>query len=479
MTTLKDHLKAKLVGQTLQQVPSPCAVLDRAKLEVNCQRMLDATARLGLLWRAHIKTHKTTELTRLQVGDDRTTPVALLTSTVLEAENIAPLLQEYKSQGRDVNVLLGFPLFPSSIPRLSQVSSQLGKGGLSVMIDHPDQLKSAAALRQSSGHPPLVFIKIDAGYGRAGVVPKSPAYTELIDAVLAAEQAGSCKLHGLYCHAGHSYGLREDWEAMKYLAAEFAELTAAAALVRSKIPHHELVLSVGATPTTTAIQNPSFTAQDLESADETTREIITLFKQAKEARHKLEVHAGVYPTLDIQQLSTHARDSSLLTANDIAISVIAEVASVYPTRGKNNTPEALICAGTLALGREPVSDKGSPPGVDYSSWGYVMPWGSPSLQSKQPLPGPEFPRVHGGWQVGRISQEHGILTWNGPSSAPSDEKEEEIPELKVGDKVRIWPNHACVAGAAFDYYLVVDSRNNNNSKEDEVVVDVWPRWRGW
>lgn len=98
-----------------------------------------------------------------------------------------------------------------------------------------------------------------------------------------------------------------------------------------------------------------------------------------------------------------------------------------------------------------------------------MPWGSTALQSGQPVPGADFPRVHGGWQVGRISQEHGILTWNGGP------KEDEVP-LAVGDKVRVWPNHSCVAGAAFDWYLVVDSRNEG--REDE-VVDVWPRWRGW
>ncbi len=33
------------------------------------------------------------------------------------------------------------------------------------------------------------------------------------------------------------------------------------------------------------------------------------------------------PTLDMQQLATHARDASLMTADDIAISVVAEVAS--------------------------------------------------------------------------------------------------------------------------------------------------------
>lgn len=52
-------LKEKYVGQTLQDVlPLPAVVLDVAKLEVNCQRMIDATKRLGLLWRPHVKTHK-------------------------------------------------------------------------------------------------------------------------------------------------------------------------------------------------------------------------------------------------------------------------------------------------------------------------------------------------------------------------------------------------------------------------------------
>jgi D-serine deaminase-like pyridoxal phosphate-dependent protein len=185
----------------------------------------------------------------------------------------------------------------------------------------------------------------------------------------------------------------------------------------------------------------------------------------------------------MQQLATHARDASLMTAHDIAISVVAEVASrrslthckwslntkqclqdaVYPGRGANGTTEALINAGTLALGREPVTDKGKIPGQDYPGWGFLMPWGLDN-----PVPGPDFPRVHDGWQVGRISQEHGILIWHG-------KKEDEVP-LQYGQRVRVWPNHSCIAGSCFDRYLVVDSRNKG--REDE-VVDVWPRWRGW
>jgi len=112
-----------------------------------------------------------------------------------------------------------------------------------------------------------------------------------------------------------------------------------------------------------------------------------------------------------------------------------------------------------------VTDKGAIPGNDYSGWGILAPWGTVSAN---PVPGPDFPRTHGGWQVGRTSQEHGILTWNGA-------KEDELP-LRVGDKVRVWPNHSCIAGAGFGHYLIVDSRNKGH--EDE-VVDVWPRWRGW
>ncbi len=36
------------------------------------------------------------------------------------------------------------------------------------------------------------------------------------------------------------------------------------------------------------------------------------------------------------------------------------------------------------------------------------------------------------------------------------------------------PNHACVAGAGFGWYLVVDSDQGGDE-----IVDVWVRWRGW
>lgn len=58
VTPSKAALQARLVGKTLDEVPTPSIVLDLAKLEVNCRRMMDAAEKNGLGWRAHIKTHK-------------------------------------------------------------------------------------------------------------------------------------------------------------------------------------------------------------------------------------------------------------------------------------------------------------------------------------------------------------------------------------------------------------------------------------
>ncbi|KAK4128641.1 hypothetical protein N657DRAFT_660259 [Parathielavia appendiculata] len=462
---LKEQLRARFVGKTLYEVPTPSVVLDLAKLEINCQRMLKATQRLGLLWRAHIKSHKTTELTRLQVGDTLTTPVSLIISTIAEAENILPLLKEYQSRGRPVNILFSFPLFPSVTPRLATLLAQLGPNSLALMIDHPSQLGPLSTLINTANHRPLIFLKIDTSYGRAGVVPNTPACTTLIAAVLTAEEQGLCTLHGVYSHAGHSYAARGGTgEVAGYLAGEVRGLVdVAREVVAARKRESALVLSVGATPTALVVQAPEFLDGAAREKGGAVGEVEGLVRELSGEGFLLEVHAGVYPTLDMQQLATHARDTSLMTADNIAISVLAEVASLYPDRGANGTAEALINAGTLALGREPVADRGRVPGQDYSSWGFLMPWGLGN-----PTPGPDFPRAHNGWQVGRISQEHGILIWQGS-------KEGEIP-LGYGQRVRVWPNHSCIAGACFDWYLIVDSRNKGH---DDEVVDVWPRWRGW
>ena len=58
----KEALQARYVGQSLYNTPTPALVLDLAKVEANCNLMLDAAQSLKLQWRAHIKTHKVRSL---------------------------------------------------------------------------------------------------------------------------------------------------------------------------------------------------------------------------------------------------------------------------------------------------------------------------------------------------------------------------------------------------------------------------------
>lgn len=459
----KGELQKLFVGKRLKDVATPAAVLDISKLKKNCDRMLEAVEELKFGWRAHIKTHKTTELTRLQVGDG-SGPVNIVVSTLIEAEFITPLLVEYKAAGRGINLLYSFPITPAAVERLALISKALGPSGLSLMIDHPAQLASVILLQQKTSIAPQIFLKINMGSNRAGVIPQTAACSTIITDILSLETSGTCSLIGLYSHAGHSYSSSSRADALDFLRQEFEALLATTETVHSlsPLPKKTLVLSVGATPTTTSIRN--LIIENVDTPPEEGKAISALKATIAAIRVQncsVEIHAGVYPTLDIQQLATHALPTegphAMLTWSDLAFTILAEIASLYPGRGANGLPEALIGSGSLALGREPCKA--------YPGFAILSPWNRPGVQT--PKTGPED---HVGWQVGRISQEHGILTWSGQDGIP------EAEELLVGQKVRVWPNHACIAGAGYGWYLIVDE--TREGKEDE-IIDVWPRWRGW
>jgi D-serine ammonia-lyase len=355
----------------------------------------------------------------------------------------------------ELKVLYGFPTPPSGIARLAALSKQLGPGGLSLLVDHPDQLPSVYRIRELSGNLPQIYIKIDMGYGRAGVSPQNQVASQLISDVLQAEGVGAAVFYGLYTHAGQSYYGDDRASAVDLLRQEFEALLVTAELVKSASPREKLVLSVGATPTTTSIRNLLVQESALTTDEQTAIAALKgTIQEIKSKECEVELHAGVYLVLDVQQLATHALSTSTLSWSDLALTIMVEVASIYPGRGKGGRSEALIAAGSLALGREPCKA--------YSGWGIVSPWDIPHAQ--YPKAGPED---YEGWVVGRISQEHGILTWSG---------DREPSPLVIGQKIRIFPNHACVAGACFDWYLVFDSEMAGS---EDKIIDVWPRWRGW
>ncbi|KAF1929135.1 uncharacterized protein M421DRAFT_61981 [Didymella exigua CBS 183.55] len=457
-------LTQQFVGKKLVDLPTPSIILDRRLIKANCTAMLQICKKLKVGFRAHVKSHKTLELSRLQVGDGlpglENTPALFIVSTVAEAENLVEYVKEQQEKGRESSILYGVPVPQGAVPRLIALANVLKSESINIIIDNAD----AFSLFHDAltAHPDFqsekkigVFVKIDTGYRRAGIATSSPKFKPLVGTVLAKDGSkggeGAVVLHGFYSHFGHSYAGNSEDDAASGLIDELLGLEEATHAVPENA-RKGLVLSIGATPTATAAQNM------LSSSSPRVEEFHVTLSRLKE-QFAVELHAGVYPLLDCQQVATHARPAKgaaiegfqPLNKDSIAIRMLVEVTSVYTER---ETPEALVSAGSLAMGREPCKS--------YSGWGIVTgSMGNSKTSSVYDERGEKA-----GWIVGRISQEHGILTWQGDKS--------KCNELTIGDKVEIWPNHACVAGAGFGWYLVVDSERGCDE-----VVDVWPRWRGW
>ena len=147
-----------------------------------------------------------------------------------------------------------------------------------------------------------------------------------------------------------------------------------------------------------------------------------------------EARPGVYMFQDLFQAEIGS-----CTREDIAVTVLASVIG-------RNEPENrfLIDAGALALSKDR-STQAAP-----HDFGYGAVW---DLECRP---------VFGDCIIERAFQEHGVAV----SSSPLD-----FNRLRVGAKVRVAPNHACITAAAYDRYYVVDGGT-------EVIAE-WDRVNGW
>lgn len=196
-------------------------------------------------------------------------------------------------------------------------------------------------------------VKVDTGYHRAGVEHTSSTFATLVSRLLDKDVLACSTFQGLYRHAGHSYGGSTAQEAMTLLLEEVEGLRQASTRIRTshaEMTHRPMILSVGATPTATSIEHvghsQSLGSQQMEILSQHLKDITA-------NNDVLEFHAGVYPFLDLQQLANQASQSASATngrsstsAQDMALTVLAEIASLYYDRDK---PEALIAAGSWLL----------------------------------------------------------------------------------------------------------------------------------
>ncbi|KAG8684557.1 hypothetical protein FRC09_015309 [Ceratobasidium sp. 395] len=424
----KTALIAEFQGKNLSQLRTPAMVIDRSTFADNCARMHDRAAHLGTLFRAHVKTHKTVEGTRLQLKSSSAETHSVVVSTLMEAWSIVQAGLVSDGTIKDA----------TKIADLHALRTELAIHGavLRLMVDHPYQIRALEAFdRQHPSKDPSLakwsaFIKIDVGTKRAGLTPGSVDLHGLVDTLI---PSSAVSIYGFYAHAGHSYASTSQAQAAANLQTEISSVNAAAAYALSKyiaqnLPTPKFVLSVGATPTAHAASGKIEFPTPLNGT--------------------VELHAGNYPILDAQQLATN-----LVGVENVAQRVLASVVSYYIGRGEGD--EAMCDAGAIAMSK----DTGPYPGfgkvVGILREGEEAGW---------------TPRETG-WLLGRVSQEHGILT---RSNKCAPEEEQDI--LRLGDVVSIVGQHACLTAAGHPWYYVVDS---SDKSKGNVVVDIWVPWKGW
>jgi D-serine deaminase-like pyridoxal phosphate-dependent protein len=215
-------------------------------------------------------------------------------------------------------------------------------------------------------------------------------------------------LRGVLTHAGASYGAIGD-EALRACAEiERASAVQAATLLR-KAGFACPVVSVGSTPT----------AHFAESLDGVT-----------------EVRAGVFVFFDLVMAGI-----GVCEIDDIALSVLGTVIGHQPEKGW-----ILVDAGWMAMSR----DRGTAKQKIDQGYGLVC-----DIEG----------RPFGDLILSDANQEHGIITVRPGSDA-------QLPDLPIGTRVRILPNHACATGAQHEAYQVVRS-------DSDKIEAVWPRFGGW
>lgn len=216
------------------------------------------------------------------------------------------------------------------------------------------------------------------------------------------------ELRGVLTHAGGSYSAKGA-DALRQCAEDERRAVVDAATTLRDAGLACPVVSLGSTPT-------AHHAMDLTGVT--------------------EVRAGVFVFFDLVMTGI-----GICKVEDIALSVLATVIGHQRDKGW-----ILVDAGWMAMSR----DLGTAKQEVNQGYGVVC-----DISGK---PYDDLILVD-------ANQEHGIIAVRPGSDGT-------LPDLAIGDRVRILPNHACATGAQHGAYHVVHGAS-------DIVEAEWPRFGGW
>ncbi|QXD17252.1 alanine racemase [Rhodocaloribacter litoris] len=273
---------------------------------------------------------------------------------------------------------------------------------ISFCVDTLDGARAASAFYAAHGRRAEVLVEVDVGYGRCGVRWDHPESIRFVREVAALP---GLRLAGLLTHAGHAYhGPRENEtaeDALRRVGAEERDrmLAFAAALHEAGIPGvtpGTFELSIGSTPS------------------------LRFFENRTHAGFRItEIRPGNYVFHDAIQVGL-----GVAGLDACALTVLTTVVSKH--RDATGQDRLYLDAGKKVF----TSD------VGYHTLGYGIPLYN--ARTMDPLP---HARITG------LSEEHAWVRVPGGAT------------LRVGDRLRVIPNHACVVVNTQPLLYLVDGED--------------------
>ena len=332
----------------MADLETPALVVDLDIMERNLSRASSYAAQHGLALRPHVKTHKSPWVAAQQVALGAR---GVTCATPFEVEVMSSVCDD---------ILMAYP--PVGALRAARLAALPGHVRLTVALDSRRAIADIAGAASAAGRRIGVYVELDVGMHRVGV----PAVQEGIELARAVAAEPSLDFAGIAFYPGH---VRESGNEQD---AKLHELSDAVAIALRQFALAGLtarIVSGGSTP--------------------------TLWRT-----HEIEGVTEFRPGTYVYNDRTTAAIGTC-TVDDCAATVLATVVSTAVPG------QAVIDAGTKALGREPV--RGAP------GEGYGQLLGHPEVT------------------VERMSEEHGVLDLSTSDWRP-----------EVGDRVRVIPNHVCI-----------------------------------
>jgi D-serine deaminase-like pyridoxal phosphate-dependent protein len=333
----------------ITDLETPIPVVDLDRLARNLDRAAAYATAHNLALRPHIKTHKSPRIASEQL---KRGAVGVTCATPFEAEVMSEVCDD---------ILVAYP--PVGAPRATRLAMLPDTVKVTVALDSLKAIDDVAAAARDTDRPISVYVELDLGMHRVGV----PRVDDAIALARAVCERPPLEFEGIAFYPGHVR------DAVGQQAAKLAQLDAT---LRDALQSFDragvrpTVVSGGSTPT---------------------------MWNTHELYGVTEFRPGTYVYNDRTTAAIGACDW-----DDCAFTVLATVVSTAVPN------QAVIDAGTKALGREPMRGTDSADG-----FGCVL--GRPDVIVKG------------------MSEEHGILDLSSTDWQP-----------RVGEKVRVIPNHVCI-----------------------------------